>query len=84
MFNTFYSWISAHHSVLVSSFAEFLSFVLFLQIRGSLVYFMHARVCTLCTYLVILKLLIKKGDQFFILLLLLFFNYDNIGPCNFI
>jgi hypothetical protein len=41
MFNTFYMWISAHHSFLVSSFADFLTFVHFFffssRLRGSLV-----------------------------------------------
>jgi hypothetical protein len=57
MFNTFYTWISAHHRLLVSSFADFESFFFFFffffcwsssNIRGSLVYFLCTKVVPLC------------------------------------
>jgi hypothetical protein len=50
-----------HHSLLVSSFADFLNFCsFFLQIKGSLVYVPCIMVAPFCAYLMIMKLLIKK------------------------
>lgn len=53
VFNTLHNWIAAHHSLLVSIVADFLTFCLFIHIRGSRENPLCTRVAPLCALFMI-------------------------------